>query len=136
MMNRRMVWLPALLLALVAAWWFTRSTKPAPEPAPAPVPAAEKAPEVVFRLPTQDSKSPAPIPRSAELAAARAVLHKVVVDHARDPKNPWAVVHGMLALGPDMELTDGRRAIDGLFADFAEVVEVGGVPLVGFPDLK
>ena len=31
-------------------------------------------------------------------------LEQVVKTHASDPTNPWAVAHGLVALGPDMVL--------------------------------
>jgi hypothetical protein len=109
------------------------SVEPPGEAPPPPAPVVERAPDVSFRLPEVHSRSPAPIGLTPELRQARTILEKVVVDHARDPGNAWAVVHGMLALGPDMQLTDGTRAVDGLLSRYGRTVDVGGTPLVGFP---
>lgn len=121
---------------IAVLWLACGGCEPEAPPAPAPAPVVEAAPVVAFSLPTTKSRSPAPIPLTAELKAARATLEKAVVDHARDPGNPWAVVHGLLALGPEMKLTDGRRAIDGILESYGEIEEVGGVPLIGFPMQK
>ncbi|MEQ1572477.1 MAG: hypothetical protein ABMA64_43050, partial [Myxococcota bacterium] len=72
-------------------------------------------------------------PLGPELAHARAVLEKVVTDHARDPENPWAIVHGMLALGPEMKLANGADPVDWMFEHHAEVDAVGGEELIAFP---
>jgi hypothetical protein len=66
-----------------------------------------------------------PLAASKELAAARATLAKVVQAHGRDPDNPWAIGHSMLALGADLELTNGKKAVDHLFEAYAETVDVG-----------
>jgi hypothetical protein len=59
--------------------------------------------------------SPAP-----ELDDARAALEAVVRDHARDPENPWAITHAILALGPSVELTNGEDAVAWVFKTYAE----------------
>jgi hypothetical protein len=64
---------------------------------------------------------------------AREVLRKVVSDRARDPDNPWAVCHAILALGADIRLTNGEGAVDYLFSEYARVREVGGEKLIYFP---
>jgi hypothetical protein len=122
-------------------WWLACSgEEPLPPPAPAPTPAppgpVEQAPEVTLRLPTQEGRSPRPIALSPELEAVRAKLVGVVEGHARDPGNPWAIVHGMLALGPTMRLTNDADPVDWMFEHYGEVHEVGGAELVGFPDRK
>ena len=103
-----------------------------------PEPVPDRAPVVVFASPTNEGRTPAPITKgqpalAKDLARVRGVLEKVVMDRGRDPNNPWAVSHAMLALGPDIELTNGESAVDYLFATYAEVTQVDGVPLLRFP---
>lgn len=109
-----------------------KSAKASPTPAPAP----EQAPAVTPRPPERRATSPAAHPPSTELARAREVLANVVAAHALVPDNPWAVAHGMLALGTAVKLNDGRDPIDALFADYAEPFEVGGDTLLRFPQKR
>lgn len=83
--------------------------------------------------PTRQGRSPRPLALSAEIEEAIRTLSEVVDTRGRDPKNPWAVAHGLLARGPDMQLADGRPAVDALFADAAEIVTLGGHALLQFP---
>jgi hypothetical protein len=39
---------------------------------------------------------------------------------AADPKNPWALAHGVKLLGPSYLASDGRRAVDVIFKDFLQ----------------
>lgn len=132
------------LVALVAggaAWWWL-AVRPAgdtrvpsvPLPSPAPVtPPAERAPEVAFAPCTRTRPSPAAVPADPELARARERLAAIVSKHTGDPLNPWAIVHGLIAQGPDMVLSDGKAAIPWLFETYAERVTVGTDTLVAFP---
>jgi hypothetical protein len=109
-----------------------RTVEPAPvEPKPAPL--AVKAPEVTFAPCARNSRSPAATAPSPEDEAARKVLRFIVETYARDPGDPWAIGHGMLALGKDMTLIDDRPAVDWLFEEYAEWRVVGGESLVAFP---
>lgn len=83
--------------------------------------------------PTRQGRAPRPIMASPELEATLAWLQTVVKTYDADPQNPWAVAHGLLAMGRDLTLTDGRPAIQALFADFGEIVTVGGHAFVHFP---
>ncbi len=109
----------------------------APRPAPAPPPKVVT-PTIAFDLPTREAKTPAPITKgqptlAKDLGSVRDLLRKIVEDHGRDPENPWAITHAMLALGPDLELTNGKRAIDWLFTEYAKVVPVSDGELLTFP---
>ncbi|NCG18100.1 MAG: hypothetical protein GWP91_03700 [Rhodobacterales bacterium] len=70
------------------------------------------------------------------MSRVRAVLQAVVEDHGRDPANPWAIGHAMLALGPDLVLTNDQPAIDWLFAEYADVQKVGDQVGLSFPTKK
>ncbi len=45
-------------------------------------------------------------------------LHDQCLIHAADPKNPWALAHGITALGANFVATDGRKAVDVIVKDF------------------
>lgn len=62
-----------------------------------------------------------PLPSTPEIEAALARLVPVVTREDGDPHNPWALAHGLLALGPEFQATDGRLAIDAIL-DAAEPV--------------
>ena len=47
--------------------------------------------------------------------AAQDILERFLHSEGRDIGNPWALGHTLLALGPDVELDDGRKAVDALF---------------------
>ncbi len=55
-------------------------------------------------------------------AAPRPHAHQVLLDQclvsAADPKNPWALAHGMTAYGATYLATDGRKATDVITKDF------------------
>jgi len=77
-----------------------------------------------------------PVPIQADLPevkGARTILRRVVQQHARDPENPWAVAHAMLALGPDITLSNGANGVDYLFSTYAENRSSAGQSLIGFP---
>lgn len=94
----------------------------------------DRIPRVRYDLPTKELRSTVAVPAAPQLEVALRALRKVVVEHARDPENPWAIAHAMLVLGPDFELTNGQPAIDYMFATYAERFEVCGEKLVRFPD--
>jgi hypothetical protein len=111
------------------------SSAPAPVPPAIPAPASTEPvlPEIAWSLPTHHATSPAAVPVAPDVAAARAILDRVVRAQALDPENPWAVKHAMLALGSDLTLTNGRDAVDWLFETYAQPVELGGHALIEFP---
>jgi hypothetical protein len=53
---------------------------------------------------------------------------------ASDPENAWAMAHGLLAFGKDLETSDHRRAIDVLVGDFVEKKRVGKRDVFQFPE--
>ncbi len=55
-----------------------------------------------------------PAPRSH----AEDVLRTQCLLWAADPKNAWALAHGVKTLGPSFLASDGRKAIDVIFHDF------------------
>ena len=126
---------PTFWLALVLGCSEPPSPPPvAPPPAPPQVaPKAVPLPQVAATRSDRVARIPTPLARSADLDTARATLAKVVHDHAREPGNAWAIGHAMLALGPEVELTNGTKAIDYLFVEYGERVDVADDHAVRFP---
>lgn len=143
---------PVLLLLLVAACGGPPAgpdPQAQPEPRPATAPAAPVAPtatpaatgrwsaaniDQLVPVPTShETRTPSPMAADPRWDAVLATLEPVVAQYAGDPQNPWAIAHGLLAMGPSLKLTDGRPAIDALFVDWAEPVAVGGHSLLRFP---
>jgi len=89
--------------------------------------------DVAWSLPQKRGVTPVLVAKSEPVVATTKRLERVVVRYARDPLNPWAVCHAILALGPDIKLTNNEPAIDYLFAEYGEEREVEGNTLVGFP---
>jgi hypothetical protein len=61
------------------------------------------------------------------LAAARATLRKVIEGDAADPKNAWALAHGILAMGRGFKASDGRLASRVIVDDFAQTQRLPGL---------
>ena len=59
------------------------------------------------------------VPKPAEIKADETssfnILRKFIEKRAVDPDIPWAVGHGILALGFSLRMADGQRAVDYLF---------------------
>lgn len=94
-----------------------------------PPPAAS----IAWNLPQQRGVTPVPVAATPEVDHAMELLRAVVEKYARDPDNPWAVCHAILALGTEIELSNGQKAVDYLFSEYAREVEINGEALIGFP---
>lgn len=57
------------------------------------------------------------------------VIHR----HATTPRDPWAVAHGVRAMGRDFRIEGGRRAVDFLLEDHITTVTVNGRTMLAFP---
>jgi len=79
------------------------------------------------------SLSSVQLPQSSGTQFAIDTLSKVVDLHARDPKNPWAIGHGLVALGSPLELSNGSDAVQWLFSQYAERTQVGNQWVLRFP---
>ena len=91
-------------------------------------------PGLVFpSLPQRTAKSPVPIASTPDLERLLIELGTVVDAHAKDPQNPWAIAHGLLARGPEFQLVDGRSAVDFLFTEYAVETSASEKRLVDFP---
>jgi hypothetical protein len=113
----------------------TKPMAPAPKPVapPAPTVSVTAVPDIAWRMPEQGVASPAARPAEPGLVGARASLEELVVQHARDPQNPWAISHALLALGADIQLTNDADAVDWLFETYAKNATVGNEPGIRFP---
>jgi len=76
---------------------------------------------------------PRALPVDDTLKATMARLDSIVRRHAADPANPWAIAHGMTALGPDFPLSNGKNSVDWLFERYAEPVSAEGRTYLRFP---
>lgn len=111
-----------------------------PEPAkPAAAKPASPAPAAATPAsPAAPTKEPPPGPPVREASRqdvehALEVLVEEVKAGASDPKNPWALAHGLLAFGPDLKASDGRLAIDVMVHDFILVEQLYGRTVHRFP---
>ncbi len=83
----------------------------------------------------QASSKAKPPPKAASPRAQTAeTLRTQCLLHAADPKNPWALAHGITGLGGSFAAADGRRAADVIVSDFllrapADAVLKGAAPL-------
>lgn len=100
----------------------------APEPA---APACELG-EFAFRPAENEGRTAHPLELGPELKRVRERLVRIVDDYGRDPDNPWAIGHAMLVYGAELELTNGRPAVDWLFTEYAEPGSHG----IGFPEKR
>jgi len=127
----------SLILALcVACGAPSPETELASRVTPRPTEAeAVPLPVVTLDVASELHTTPAPYDQVANpsVAETRALLVRVVRDNARDPNNPWAIGHSLLALGPGVQLTNDRDAVDWLFSEYAESIPQGGETGVAFP---
>ena len=85
-------------------------------------------------LPTNVGRVSFPLDMNSDISLARQALLAVVQAETTDPTNPWAIAHGLLALGSEMELSNGELAVDYLFSEYAEEVNHGDSVFVAFPE--
>ncbi len=77
-----------------------------------------------------------PLKKTSGVQFAITTLSVVVDTYARDPSNPWAIGHGLLANGGKLRLSNDKDAVDWLFNTYAERIKVNDEWLVRFPDKK
>jgi len=71
-------------------------------------------------IPNKERKVPQAVSLSPVHEATRNALKGMVEQHGLLIDNPWALLHALLALGPNAKLPDGTPAIDRLFTEHAE----------------
>ena len=64
-------------------------------------------------LPTRQATTPSPVVADPEIEAALRALKRIVAKETADPHNPWAIAHGLLALGDGHVLSNGQNAVEG-----------------------
>jgi hypothetical protein len=57
----------------------------------------------------------------------------IIRDHATLPDDPWAVAHGLRAMGRDFTIQGGRRAVDYLLESVLATLPANGKTVLGFP---
>src|SRR5689334_16959401 len=57
---------------------------------------------------------------SAARQPSHEALHTQCLLYAAEPKNPWALAHGICGLGKNFAASDGRRAADVIVHDFLQ----------------
>ncbi len=92
--------------------------------------------ELVPVAPTRTGSVSRPVPALPDYDQALATLSTVLERHAGDPENPWAVMHGVLARGPEFRLADGRQGLAHVFAAYAEPRNFGSLTLLSFPKTR
>jgi hypothetical protein len=110
------------MIALLAAA-CTEATQPQ-QPQPKPAETLDARVTAADATVTSTRSVLLPRPREPHRAEVQIVLERLeagVKDGATDPKNPWALAHGIVAFGKDLKASDGRLAIDVIVSDFAEV---------------
>ena len=75
--------------------------------------------------PTRSVFTPAPLASNPRYDKTLATLRDAVTKHAGDPDNPWAIGHGLLAMGPDFVLSNSQPAVDWIFSQYAEELPLG-----------
>jgi hypothetical protein len=96
------------------------------KPATLPIPVGTASPKT----------TPIPLAKTSGVRFATETLSGVIDTYARDPSNPWAIGHGLLANGGELRLSNDEDAIAWLFATYAERFQVSDDWLLRFPDKK
>jgi hypothetical protein len=58
---------------------------------------------------------------------------QIIQAHATLPADPWAVAHGLRAMGPSFTIQGGQRAVDFLLEKHLTEIAVNGRTALGFP---
>jgi len=114
-----------------------------PTPNTTPNTTAQTVPQPVLKavIPSPERSGTArqttvPMARSSGVEFAIDTLSSVVHDHGRDPANPWAIGHGLVAMGHPLKLANDADAVQWLFANYAERFSLGSEWLIRFPASK
>ena len=65
-----------------------------------------------------------PLVFDAATVAAAKTLNDALLDHALQPDLPWAIGHALVALGPDLKLSNGSDAVDWMFSTYGERIQL------------
>ena len=83
--------------------------------------------------PQRSASVPMRLAKTPQVVQARSILTRVIQEFGRDIQRPAVLVHALLGLGPDIDVIDGRTAIDALFENWAQYQPINGVDYVSFP---
>ncbi len=114
---------------MIAVWhlWACQPSPPAIGIGSVAVKTQTEVVRPVLRSCVPGQKSQEIVPPDERIDLARAVLDGMVRDFARDPENPWAVAHALLALGTDFQLTNGREPVGWLYERWG-TLDAAGLP--------
>jgi hypothetical protein len=87
-----------------------------------------------FSIPKNQRSIPNPVVADSLHEATRNALAGMVELHGVLIDNPWALLHALLALGPNTILPDGRNAVTALFEEHASLSFSGS--FIHFPKKK
>ncbi len=121
----------SLLLGLFLACGSQETADPVQPTAP---PLQVSLPQAIG--PGEPRRPTSPMTASEEHQQAMDRLEQVVKTYASDPTNPWAVAHGLVALGPDMVLANQQPAVDWLFTQYADRFDTGAGWAIRFPEAR
>ncbi len=115
-----MVRLGRLTLGVAAALLATGCPQGTDKPTPSELPPSAKAPAApTISMAAVPKPGTASIPNpSVPKRPPREVLEGVVRTHCLDVDQPWALAHGILALGPELKLASGELAVDALASKY------------------
>ena len=119
-----------VLYWMILACSHPEPATPKPESATVPI-ASVDIPNPVG--PGTPKSTSVPIKQTSGIQFAITTLSQLLHDHARDPNNPWAVGHALLATGPTLMLNNQSDAVQWLFSEYGERFEVDSQWLVRFP---
>lgn len=57
----------------------------------------------------------------------------IIREYATRPDDPWAIAHGVRAMGREFTIRGGRRAVDHLLEHYLAVIPANGTRALGFP---
>ncbi len=116
-----------------------RAEAPSAPPSTPPAAAAWSSANIRELLPVAPTRAGSvsrPVPALPDYDRALATLSAVVERYAGDPENPWAIMHGVLARGPEFRLADERVGLAHVFAAYAEPRLFGSLNLLSFPKTR
>ena len=114
--------------------WLLVACGVSPEPPPKAAPPAK---QVILPAPVGTATArltPDPLKLSSEQTSAMRQLDAIVRAHTRAPENPWAIAHGLVALGADLTLENDQAAVEWLLSTYAERFETDAGWVLRFPE--
>ncbi|MEC7984923.1 MAG: hypothetical protein VX278_07155, partial [Myxococcota bacterium] len=85
---------------------------------------------------TKEYRFDTPIAFNDMHTASKNALKGMIKQHGILMDNPWALLHAFLALGPEIQLPTGEKALDRLFQEYAILQKHDNQQFVDFPMQK